>query len=73
MNWGYSFNGFEFHEHSGVNPEINSKSFLENHPLVFETNDQLPLDLKSPLFKRACQQDLVNRFQHPRTQVTVDS
>jgi hypothetical protein len=63
VNRSESFHGFEFHDDSGINQEINAESFLEHHPLVLETDGRLPLDLKTPLVERPGQHCLVHRFQ----------
>jgi hypothetical protein len=72
VNRRQSLHGFEFHDDSGINEKINPESFLEDHPLIIETEDRLPLDLKSPLNEDPSQHGLVHRFQQPRAQVTMD-
>src|SRR5687767_15919443 len=68
-----SLHRFEFHDDAIINQEVNAQSFLEHHPVVFETDGLLSLDLKSPLVERPRQHSLVHGFQQPRAQVTMDA
>ena len=68
-----SLHGFEFDDDSVINQQVNSESFLEHHPVVFETDCPLSFDLKSAPVERPCQHGLVHRFQQPRAQVSMDA
>ena len=52
MDRRQSLHGFKLHDDSVINQEIGAESFLEHHPLVFEPDGLLALDLKAPANKR---------------------
>ena len=68
MNRGRFLYGLDLNDDSRIDQEVDAQSIHEPEAIVLERYDFLPLDLKAPSLQIAAEDRLINRFEKPRTE-----